>query len=886
MADPEPLSRAARWYRRLLLLFPFEFRRDYGEEMSSVFAEQHRGTSGGGPAARGRLWADTLAGALQVGPRRHLAAVRQDVRYALRTLRNSPGFTIAAVLALGLGVGANAAVFGLVNAVLLNPLAIEDASRVLLIQLFERKDATYTAVSTDNFRDIRERQRSFSQVAGFSFVAVTLEGRGEPRDLFGSVVSGNYFDLLGVRPRPGRAIRADEDRDDAGDPVAVLSHRLWTTAFARDPSIVGRDIRLNGRPFTVVGIAPEDFRGTMGLAEPDLYVPLGAHEMLAPGAPWSRGRLWRWINVVGRLNPGVTPEQADHELRAIGDRLAEEFPQFNNGRTLAALPLNRLLVGANDFGSFARAGLLLMAIVATVLIVACVNLANLMLARAAARARDLALRVAIGASRGRLVRQVLTESLLLGLAGGLVGIVLAHWTHQALWAVRPQNLEQPGFGVGLDPGMLAFALVVSIAASLLFGLAPALQVSRTDVTRVLNEAGRQPGLGRSRMRTALVVGEVAMAVVAVAAAGLFVRGLMQAQRIDPGFESANLMTMTYRLPAHAYDGRRARLVHEQLADELSRAPHVRAAAVSDRGLLQAGLSQTINVVGQAPPPGALGFLTGLSTVTPGYFDTAGIPVVAGRGFDASDAPRTRPVAIVNETMARRFWEGRSAVGERFTARGTGLEYEIVGVARDAKYERLGETPQPFFYLAILQHEAMPVGPLTLLVAGRQDTAGVLPSVRASLERIAPGVGVDNVATAEELIAQALWAPRTTAALVSAFGVLALLLATVGVYSVMAYSVTHRTQEIGLRMALGATPAGILAMIVRRGMVLAGLGIVLGTALTMVVAGSARGMLYGFDPRDPLTFIAVAGGLAAVSLVACAVPARRAARLDPALTLRG
>ena len=343
MPDRERVPRATRWYRRLLLLFPFEFRRDYGEEMSGVFAEQRAAADTG--AARARLWMETVGGALRAGPSQHLGAASQDLRYAVRTLRHSPGFTVAAVLALGLGVGANAAVFGLIDAVLLDPVAVADPSRVLAIQLFERKDASYTPVSTDNFRDIRARQRSFSQIAAFSFVAVTLQGPGEPRDLFGSVVTGNYFDLLGIQPSLGRAIRPDEDRDDAADSVVMLSHRLWTAEFGRDTSIVGRDIRLNGQPFTVVGIAPVSFRGTMGFAEPDLYLPLGAHETLAPGAPWSRGRLWRWLNVVGRLKAGVTPMQADQELRVIGDRLAEEFPQFNSGRTLAALPLNRLLVG-------------------------------------------------------------------------------------------------------------------------------------------------------------------------------------------------------------------------------------------------------------------------------------------------------------------------------------------------------------------------------------------------------------------------------------------------------------------------------------------------------------------------------------------------------------
>lgn len=881
---PDPRSRIVAWYRRLLLLFPFEFRRDYGNEMSGVFAEQYQDCTSGGPMPRIRLWIDTLAGALRVGPKQHLAVLRQDAGYAVRTLRASPLFTIAAVVALGLGVGANAAIFGLVNAVILRPFAIHEPSRVLLVQLLERKDARYTAVSTDNFRDIRERQRSFEQFAAFSFAAVTLQRGAEPEELTASVVTGNYFDLLGVPPAVGRAIRPDEDRDDAGEPVAVLSHRLWTRLFAGDRNVAGQAIRLNGQVFTVVGVAAASFRGTFGLVEPDLYVPLGAHEQLVPGAPWSRGRLWRWLNIVGRLAPGVTEAEARAEMTLVGDQLAAEFPEFNRGRTLAALPLNRVLAGPNDFETFARAGWLLMALVVVVLLVACLNLANLMLARAVARARDLALRVALGASRVRVVRQVLTESLILGLAGGAAGLLFAHWTYRALWALRPATLDQPGFAVELTPAMLVFTLAASVAASLLFGLAPAAHVSRTDVTRVLNEGGRQPGLGRGRVRSAFVVAEVAMAVVAVVAAGLFVRGMRQAQEIDPGFETDGLTVMNYSLPGQDFDGPRARQVHQEVTDQLAAAPGVRSAAVSDRGLLQPGIATTINVVGQEPPPDALGFLVDMARVTPDYFTTLRIAVVGGRAFDRSDGPGTRGLAVVNEAMARRFWPDRDALGQRFTANALGTDLEVVGIVADAKYESLGESALPFFYLPLLALEAAPNGPLTLFVASEGPAAESV--ARAVLNSSAPGVAPDNVRKAEELIGQALWAPRTIATLVSGFGALALLLAMIGVYSVMAYNVTQRRQEIGLRMALGATPRGILALVLGHGMALAAVGIVAGAAVTLSGASVASGLLYGISPRDPLTFAAVAAVLGALTLLACYVPARRAARTDPAITLRG
>jgi len=882
---PDPDARIARWYRRLLLLCPFEFRRDYGSEMSGVFTQQHRDSAEGGTMSRTRLWLDTIAGILRVGPGQHLAALRQDTRDAFRSLRRTPVFTVAAVLAIGLGVGANAAVFGLVNAVLLDPLPVEDPSGVLLIQLLDRKDGRHTPVSTDNFRDIRERQPSFSRVAAFSFTQVTMQDRQEPEVLNASVVGGAYFELLGVRPRIGRAIQPHEDHDDSGDPVAVLSHRLWTRSFGASPDAIGRVIGLNGVPFTVIGVAPEAFRGTFGLTEPDIYVPLGTHERLNPGAPWSRGRLWRWLFVVGRLAPAVSPEAARAELRVLGDQFAEEFPQFNQGRTLAGVPLNQAIAGPDDYGTFTRAGWLLSAVVAVVLLVACLNLANLMLARALSRSRDLALRVALGAGRGRLVRQLLTESLLLGLAGGAAGLLFAHWTFQALWAMRPPALDRPGFAVELSLPVLLFAMLAAVAASLLCGLVPAIHVSRTDVTRVLNEGGRQPGLGRGRIRSAFVVAEVAMAVVAVVAAGLFVRGLQQAQAIDPGFVADGLTVMEYSLPAGAFDGPRARLLHQRLVGDLSSRPGIRVAAVSDRGLLEQGIAQTINIVGQEPPPDGLGFLVDTARVTPEYFDALGLAIVSGRAFTHEDRPGGRPVAIVNETMARRFWAEGNAVGQRFTSRAADAELEVVAVAADAKYETLGGPPMPFFYQPLLASEAAPVGSLTLLV-GSDPGGQAVAAARASMRTLAPAVALQNARAAEALLSEALWAPRTTAALVSAFGALALVLAMIGVYSVMAYTVSQRTQEIGLRMALGATPRSILRLVVGNGMMLAAAGIAAGAALTLLGAGLARGLLYGANPRDPFTFMIVSLTLGVLCLLACYLPARRAARLDPVITLRG
>jgi predicted permease len=498
-----------------------------------------------------------------------------------------------------------------------------------------------------------------------------------------------------------------------------------------------------------------------------------------------------------------------------------------------------------------------------------------------------AVRTALGASRGRIARQFLTESLLIGVAGGAAGLAFAWGIQQWLWAARPPNLLRPGVEPSLGGEVLLFGVLLSLAAGLLFGLAPALQVSRSGVGRTVRDAGRQPApSGSQRLRSALVIAEVALSVVALAAAGLLIRSLQAAQEIDPGFRTERLLRATYSLRGSGYDEARGQLFHEQVRERLRSAPGVVSAAISSRDLLTQGGANTITVPGQPPPPGALGYLVQMGWVSPGYFETVGIPIVHGRGFDNADRPGGRLIGVINETMARRFWPDGDAIGRQFTSVALPAPVEIVGVARDSRYITIGEEPQSFFYLPVAQRATGSAAPVTLFVATAGPPTEAVPVLRATLADIDASVPLINVASVDEILHAQLWAPRMAATLVSAFGVLALLLAAIGLYGVMAYGVTLGRQEIGLRMALGATPRAILSMVIGRGARVATIGAVLGLALGLLTSQSLAALLYGVDPRDPAAFAAAPAGLLLVALVACYLPARRAARVDPSTTLRG
>ncbi|HUF46404.1 MAG TPA: ABC transporter permease, partial [Vicinamibacterales bacterium] len=483
--------------------------------MTDVFEAQRRQAAERGRMAMLRLWLDTILGFFRTAPGEHLAGVRQDLVYVLRSLRRAPAFTATAIAALAIGIGGNMAVFSLVEAVLLNPLPVREPSRLGSIHVVDHQTPGYTPISVDNFRDIEVQQTVFESVAAIAFTGVRLTAEGtDPQELFAATVTGRYFEVLGVHAAHGRTLGLTDDDGPAAGPVAVLGHSLWVRAFGADPAVIGRTIGLNGHPFTVVGVMPASFRGTQVTFETDLYLPLPMYDVVSPGTPWFTGRRWRWLNVIGRLEPGVSIEQAHTAIAHLGDRLADAYPDVNAGRTLAVRPLLQTAVDPNQYGTVATAGVMLLAVAGVVLLIACVNLANLLLARAAGRAREVARRAALGASRARIVRALLTESVVLGLAGGTVGLAVAWGLQRWLWSARPNNFAQPAIELSIGGEVLVFGLVTAVVAGVIFGLVPALQVSRTDVIGTLQQAGRQTSAtGSARLRGALVVGEVALSVV-------------------------------------------------------------------------------------------------------------------------------------------------------------------------------------------------------------------------------------------------------------------------------------------------------------------------------------------------------------------------------------
>ena len=808
----------------------------------------------------------------------------RDMLYALRLLRRAPLFAIAAIATLALGIGANTAIFTVVNAVLLNPIAVREPTRLVSIFFNDRQNAGRSPISTYNYRDLRDRADTFSGIAAIGFGNFTISEPGqEPRQAACQPVTANYFDVLGVSPILGRTFRSDEDDPPGAHAVAVLSYGAWARLFGSDRAIVGRTVLVNEHDFTVIGVAPPSFKGTATLFAPDAWIPLSMYETVQPGSPFYESRRWRWLGVVARLKPGVSVAAAQAAASTIGSNLQREFPDINAGRSFEVIPLTDSLINPDQREGFVRAAWLLMAIVGLVLLIACANLANLLLARAAGRQKEMAIRLAIGANRGRIIRQMLTESFVLSTLGGLAGLLVAEWMQSLLWNIRPAFLARPGFALAIDGRALAFACAATLGTGLVFGLLPALQASNTDIDRTLRLGGRTAAGVRSGLRAAFIVVEISFAVVALAIAGLFLRSYLRAQRIDPGFQTSSLLTLNVNPSTAGYDVDRERVWIRQTVERMAAVAGVKSATLADRLPLSAGIAYTLTIDGQPPPPGGLGYTIDLATIGPRYFEALGLHLVSGREFAETDRDGTPLVAIVNETMARKFWPDESPLGKRFTPLLYTQPVQVVGVARDSRYVTLGEEAKPFFYLPL---EQQPRQALWLLVRaeGRPDV--LQSAVTTALRHADPRLPITNVATMPELMDQALWAPRTTALLLGLFAAVALLLASLGIYGVMAYTVSQRTHELGLRMALGASSHDMLTLVVRQGMVLAGAGLIVGLFLAMGTGRLVSSLLYDVSASDPMTLACVVIVLALANFAACWLPARRAARLDPVVVLRG
>jgi predicted permease len=853
--------------------------------------------------------------------------VLQDLRYSVRMLRKNPGFTAIAVLTLALGIGANTALFSVVDAVLLKKLPVKEPDRLVLFKSVSGPNfspGSYTGSGTrdesgrtvrtsfayQTYLMFREHQEVMTDVFAFGSVTLNVNADGQADVASGQAVSGNYYRGLGVEAIIGRTI-TDEDDKPAASPVAVLSHRYWQRRFGGDTSVEGKQINLNNIAFTIVGVTPPGFDGTMQVGtSPDVTIPIAWEQQVSTERSRMAGAGMWWLRLMGRLSDGATPEQAQANLESVfhqsvtEHRAARQTQAQAQGQP-AIQPLDpndypRLEAGPGSQGEmntrqfYQRPLYILLGVVAMVLLIACANVANLLLARAASRQKEIAVRLALGASRRRLIRQLLTESVLLAALGGALGVVFAFWIKDGLLAVG----EWGGRGLSalnpqLDLRVLGFTLGLSLLTGVLFGVAPALRTTRVDLTPALKESGRSSSAtSRSLLSKSLVVAQVAMSLLLLVGAGLFLRTLVNLQRIEPGFDTRNLLLFSVDPGLIGYKNERLSNLYGQMSERIEALPGVDSVTFSRVALLSHSSSnRSFYLPGAAA--GADGRIASsgdlyIHQVRENFLEAMGIPLLLGRGLTPQDDARAPKVAVVNQTFAERFFPGESPVGKRiaFDSRRPG-EVEIVGVAGDAKYARQRDEIPPTAYLPWLQ-EIGAVGGVTYEVRTSGDPAASVAAIRQAVSEVDPNLPVNNVRTQIEQADQTLAMERLFAKLLSLFGLLAQQLASIGLYGVLAWSVSQRTHEIGIRMALGASRLDVLKMVFRQGMTLTLLGVALGLAGAYVLVKymeSFTSMLYGVEATDPVTFGATALLLTAVALVACYVPARRATKVDPMVALR-
>jgi len=806
-------------------------------------------------------------------------ALLQDSRYGLRMLAKNPGFTAVAVITLALGIGANTAIFSVVNAVLLRPLAMQDPSRVVYMQ--EQWKGIFPGLSVGNFADVQRQTTSFTKLSASNDASFNLATSEAPERVQGEYATADYFSTFGVQPIAGRVFTADEDKPGHGQ-VVVISERLWRTHLHADRAVVGRGLRVNGVTYSVVGVMPKTFDPL--LDKSDLWFPeaftaqrLADHDN-------------HFLDVMGRLKPGVSLTQAQSELNVIALRLQNQYPIDDKDRGFRLVPLTTALLG--DERSALR---MMLGAVGFVLLIACANIANLQLARARTRQREMAVRAALGASPLRIVRQLLAECLVLGLASGAVGVVLAYWGVSWIVANGPATVPRLD-QASVDAGTLGFACAVTLFSSFLFGLAPALRLTSTRLSEAFQERSGSSSGGRDRVRSVLVAGEVALALMLMAGAGLLIRSALLVSHLDPGFDASNLIVGRVGLPDVGYhDPAAARQTFERMITAAEALPGVQSAAVVSRAPLTGGGSSN----GLIPEGKALDVTNAINAelqiVSPGYLSTARVPLRAGREFTAQDARDKTLVTIVNETLAHTAWPRENPIGKRFACCESGPKgrmdpvwHEVVGVVGDVRSWGLDRQVQPEFYLPIAQ---MPpdawdwIGRTMDLMVRTRDGRFPAGELRTTVASIAPGVPINRLSTVGQKISGTLEESHFDTFLLAVFAAIALLLSSVGIYGVLSYVVAQRTRQIGIRMALGATPAKVMRDVLWYGVRLTTVGLALGLAGAVAGTRVLSSLLYGIKPLDPLTFIAVPLLLAVVAVAASYIPARRATQVDPMVALR-
>ena len=803
-----------------------------------------------------------------------MGTIWQDIRYGARMLFRQPSFTIVAVMTLALGIGANSAIFSVVNAVLLRPLALGEPEQLVnLYETLPQGGGALGSVSTPNLIDWREQNDVLTGIAAFTPADFSLQATDSPQRINGAGVSHNFFDLLGVAPLMGRGFVEGEDQP-GNNHVVVISEQLWRRNYGADPQIVGKEITLSGENFTVVGVMSSGFRlPSRMIGAADAWVPL----VFSQNQLANRGS--HWLATFGRLKPGVSLEHAQEQMSAIGSRLEQQYPNQQQGRNIKLVPMQEDAVR-----SVRPALLILLGAVGFVLLIACTNVANLLLARAAGRRREIAIRSALGAGRGRLVRQFLTESLILSAMGGAAGLLISKWGVDGLVALAAGILPRAG-EVALDGRVVIFTVGVSLLTGLIFGLAPALQVSRADVQDALKEggnAGNSPQ--RNWLRGALVVAEVSSALVLLIGAGLLINSFMRLQQVDSGLRPENVLTCKITLPLSKYPTSDSMAnFYQQMLDRVSTLPGVQAAGATNMlPIQQYGTNGEITIEGQQPDPSGHGPLVEYRFATPDYFRAMGIPLVTGRFFTEQDQQNSEPVLIVNQTFARRLLPDEDPLGKRVLNFGPNGA-RIIGVVGDVKQYGLTSPVRPELFMPYTQ--GLWARTMTVVARTTSDPAKLTSMLREAVQGVDPDQPIYGVQIMEDVISGSLSSQRLNMVLLGIFASVALILALIGIYSVMSYTVTQSTREIGIRMALGAQARDVLKLVVGHGLALTLIGVALGVAAAFLLTRLMSSLLYGVTATDPLTFIVVPAVLILVAVVSCYVPARRATRVDPMIALR-
>ena len=805
-----------------------------------------------------------------------------DLRYSLRSLLKNPGLTVVAVLSLGLGIGANTTIFTWVQAVLFRPIPMADDPGAIRIAAMENRDGDSRSWSYPNYQDFRDRA-TLVDVVGQDDQTLSIAVDESAERTWGALVSGNYFQVMGLRPAAGRLFTPADDVTPGGHPVVVISHAYWQRRFNGDPGVIGKQVTINNNPMTIVGVAPAGFIGSFLGVSSAAWVPMAMqHAMMGADRLQQRGN--GWMQSIVRLKPGVSQEQAEAEAASIMAQLAQEHPEINEGRRLRIVQTWDAPFGAATVLTPILA--VLSILVALVLVIACANVANLLLSKAVSRRREVAVRLSLGASRMRLVRQLLTESLMLALAAGTAGVLLAYWTMDLIMTFVPPVDMPIDLGLRMDVTTLMFAVGVSVVTGVIFGLAPALQASNPQTITALKEEGRTGSGGRAtgRLRNALVVAQVAVCLVLLVGATLFLRSFIAAQSLSPGFDADRVVTASMDMFPSGYAGARNKEFQRRTLEAMRALPGVESAAFGSRIPLGFGgnNSTTVAIDGYVPRQNEE-IVINYSTVSAGYFQTMGIPLRAGREYtdaDTLEAPRT---VVINEAMARRYWQDGNALGK--VVRFGSSPAEVVGIVADSKYASINERPLPQLFISLARSE---MSTLRLFVRTNDDPGPLVALVRNAIRALDPNLPVYDARTLNEHMQVAVFAQRMAANLLGAMGVLALVLAAIGLYGVMAYAVSQRTQEMGIRLALGASPSSLLNMIVGQGMKLTTVGLVIGLTLAVAAFGSigaVRTLLPGISPLDPITFFVVPTMLATIAFVATWIPAKRAGRVDPLVALR-